>query len=176
MPTAVPLFSNIYQVIYYVFICFSFPILKKLDDFTKILVSQKFKTEGRSGKNDKHSCHLLYGTVVSNWAKKIIIRESFLSLPSKKVERKSKLKAGQVRIVNILITFFMELRSVIGKKIILLRFILHFWKTQNKPQNTFGYAGMISNICDNISGGWECLENHLKMSQIPFFRSLRLFS
>ena len=47
---------------------------------------------------------------------KIIIRESFLSLPSKKVERKSKLKAGQVRIVNILITFLMELRSVIGKK------------------------------------------------------------
>ena len=57
---------------------------------------------------------------------KIIIRESFLSLPSKKVERKSKLKAGQVRIVNILITFFMELRSVIGKKANSLRFILHF--------------------------------------------------
>ena len=92
----------------------------------------------------------------------------FFPCVQKKVERKSKLKAGQVRIVNILITFFMELRSVIGKKIILLRFILHFWKTQNKPQNTFGYAGMISNIWDNISGGWECLENHLKYRFLKF--------
>ena len=111
---------------------------------------------------------------------KIIIRESFLSLPSKKVERKSKLKAGQVRIVNILITFFMELRSVIGKKANSLRFILHFWKTQNKPQNTFGYAGMISNIWDNISGGWECLENHLKYRFFEvwayFLKNYQLFS
>ena len=79
-----PLFSIIYQIIYDVFICFlslfkigkekqgqgkksnpwifSFPILKK--------ARQKIKTEGRSGKNDKHSCQLLYGTAVNNWAKK----------------------------------------------------------------------------------------------------------
>ena len=41
---------------------FSFPILKKS--------RQKIKTEGRSGKNDKDSCQLLYGTTINNWAKK----------------------------------------------------------------------------------------------------------
>ena len=96
-----PLFSIIYQVIYYVFICFSFPILKKsstilqkywLTFFLRQWKKSKregkksnpwifsfpvlkkgrrnIKTEGRSGKNDKDSRQLFYGTTVDNWAKK----------------------------------------------------------------------------------------------------------
>ena len=41
---------------------FSFPVLKK--------GRRNIKTEGRSGKNDKDSCQLLYGTTINNWAKK----------------------------------------------------------------------------------------------------------